>query len=280
MAWVLDPTLAERARDGDLAALDALLRGLQPVLHRLAVRMLGRQVDAEDAVQEILLKITTHLSTWRGESRLDTWAFGIASHHLLNLRTRNREGAHLSFEALGERLDAGLALAEAQGFADDQASPEERLLARETALSCTQAMLLCLDPPGRLAYVLDVVFGLDSEDAAAVQGIQPAAHRKRLSRARSAVHGFMSERCGLVSAEARCRCLRQGPAKRAAGEGGRRVIDLRLTADDLDRASEGLRELVAMGDAAAVFRGAPTASASDAAERIRAVVERSRFLRH
>lgn len=44
-----DPMLVARARGGDLAALEALLRGMQRPVYNLAVRMLGQRADAEDA---------------------------------------------------------------------------------------------------------------------------------------------------------------------------------------------------------------------------------------
>lgn len=282
MKIAVERSLVERARGGELAALEALLRAVQGPLYNLAVRMLGRREDAQDATQEILLKITTHLGSWRGEAAFGTWAWSVASHHLLNLATRGQKQVEVSFEALGERLDAGSAYAEKLLQADrgEAASPEDRLDARRTALACTQAMLLCLDRPQRLAYVLDVIFGLESPEAAAVQGITPAAHRQRLARARNAVHGFMSQRCGLVSDSAACRCAKQLPAKRLAQARGQLPPGLEVTQAELDEAEQGLRELVAMGDAAAVMRGAPAYAAPQAMlHGIRLVVERSGVLR-
>lgn len=270
-----DACLVERARAGDLGALEALLRGLQPMVFNLAVRMLGHRADAEDATQEILIKVTTHLGSWRNESAFGTWVHGVAANHLLNVRSRGPRRRELSFEVLAEGLDRGLAIAQAQ--APQALSPEERLEARRTALTCTQAMLMCLDLPGRLAYVLDVVFGLGSAEAGAVQGISPAAHRQRLTRARSALHGFMQRRCGLVDAAAPCRCAHQIPAKRAAGP---RPGALEVTDAEVDAAEEGLRDLIALGDAAAVMRAAPAYRAPDAlVRRVRLAIERTGMLR-
>lgn len=275
-----DPTLVDRARDGELVALEALLRHIQRPVYNLAVRMLGRREDAQDATQEILLKVTTHLSTWRGESAFGTWVFGIAGHHLLNAKQRAPGRREVSFELLGDSLEDGEAFAQRIGWQDHALSPEDKLAARETALACTQAMLMCLDAPGRLAYVLDVVFGLESPAAAEVQGITPAAHRQRLARARQVVHGFMAQRCGLVNAAAPCRCTRQVPAKRAMQAGGGRALGLQVGRDELDAAAVGLQQLVQMGDAAAVMRGAPEYAAPESLLRgIRLVVEQHPMFR-
>jgi RNA polymerase sigma factor (sigma-70 family) len=277
-----DPALVERARNGELLALEALLRLIQQPLYNLAVRMLGRREDAQDATQEILLKITTHLGSWRGESSFGTWAWSVASHHLLNTATRSPQRAEVSFEALAERLDGGMAYAEQlQQRGQWVQSPEDRLDARRTALACTQAMLMCLDRPQRLAYVLDVIFDLDSTQAAAVQLITPAAHRQRLARGRKAVQGFMERRCGLVNNAAPCRCAVQVPAKRLAQARGSLPAGLQVSDEELDLAEAGLRELVAMSDAAAVMRGAPAYAAPQAMlQGIRLVVAHSEVLRH
>lgn len=70
--------LLERARNGDLRALDAVLHAIQPGVYNLAVRMLGNREDARDATQEILLKVTTHLGSFRGEAAFSTWVYRVA----------------------------------------------------------------------------------------------------------------------------------------------------------------------------------------------------------
>ena len=276
----VEPSLVRRAQGGELVALEAVLRRIQAPVYNLAVRMLGRRDDAQDATQEILLKVMTHLGGWRGESAFGTWVYSIAGNHLINARSRSPHRHELSFDELGEQLDRGLAYAERIGFDEHALTPEDKLEARRTALSCTQAMLTCLDAAGRLAYVLDEIFGLESPAAAEVQGITPAAHRQRLARARQAVHGFMARRCGLVGADAPCRCVRQSPGKHAAAARGRPVPGLEASADELDAASQALRELTALGDAAAVLRGAPEFRAPEAMlQGIRLVVAQSGMLR-
>ena len=54
--------VAKRAIDGDRNALDRLVRDLQGDVYSLALRMLWNREDAEDATQEILARVTLHLS--------------------------------------------------------------------------------------------------------------------------------------------------------------------------------------------------------------------------
>ena len=56
----------------------------------------------------------------------------------------------------------------------------------------------------RLAYVLDTVFGLPSQQAAEVVGISPEAYRQRLSRARSLLDAFTGQTCGCLLYTSRC----------------------------------------------------------------------------
>jgi RNA polymerase sigma factor (sigma-70 family) len=278
----VDRDLVEKARSGDLPSLEMLLKELQGSIFNLAVRMLGQKQDAQDASQEILIKVITHLGTWRAESAFTTWVWSIASRHLLNYRSRSPSRFEYSFEQLSEGLDAGLAYHNhvSAKLVSSELGPDEMLEARQTALACTQAMLMCLDPESRLAYVLDVIFGLDSVEASQVQGVSATTYRKRLSRARAEVHGFMEQKCGLVSEAAACRCNRQVEAKRAASAKGKLREGLHVSAQEADRASSGLKELLAMGDAAAAFRGAPEFDTSKALlDGIRSVVENSPFLR-
>jgi RNA polymerase sigma factor (sigma-70 family) len=201
--------LAARAAEGDRRALEEFVERVTDDVYNLALRMLGHPADAEDATQEILIKVVTRLGTFRGDSVIRTWIWRIAGNHLLSAR-RGRVEVPLDLGALEVRI--------AEGLADDRPPPpaaDAALLEEEVKLGCTQAMLLCLDREERLAYLLGAVFELTGEEAATVLGIEPAAYRKRLSRAREALRRFLDARCGLVSPTAECRCQRQvGPCIR------------------------------------------------------------------
>src|SRR5690606_29454011 len=67
--------LVAQAVDGNPDAVARILRDLQDPIYRLALRMTGRPADAEDATQEILLRVFTRLAMWRGEAKLLTWAY-------------------------------------------------------------------------------------------------------------------------------------------------------------------------------------------------------------
>lgn len=76
--------LVERSRDGDAAALEVLITELRDPVHRLALRMTACPQDAEDATQEILIKVMTRLDSFRGDAAVTTWAYRVAANHLLD----------------------------------------------------------------------------------------------------------------------------------------------------------------------------------------------------
>jgi RNA polymerase sigma factor (sigma-70 family) len=192
--------LVELATAGDRAALDQLIDSIKDDLYGLALRMLANRADAEDAAQEVLIKIVTHLSEFRGESTFRTWAWRIASNHLLTMKRLARE--EVSFEQLASQKEQMLDMSRSEPLAD----AERATLAEEVKVTCTSGMLVCLDREHRLAYVMGEVLGLSGDECAAILSLTPAALRKRLQRARQLMRSFMEEHCGIVNRSVRCRC--------------------------------------------------------------------------
>jgi RNA polymerase sigma factor (sigma-70 family) len=245
--------LVARAVNGDKAALEKVIRLLQDPLYRLALRMVWRPADADDATQEILIRVVTRLASWRAEAKLLTWAYRIAVNYLLNLRRQTpQEAQQVSLDEFRDGLADGLAAA-------DYAGPEATLLAEEVRLSCTQAMLQCLERGERIAFVLSDIFELSSTDAAWILETTPAAYRKRLERARHRIRAFMESTCGLVNPQAFCRCARRVPKAVAVGRvDPRRPV---FTAHPVSPSGRGVAEAAAqlhrLHDAAAVLRAHP-----------------------
>ena len=272
-------TLVARAQEGDRAALEAVIAGVRDRIYHLALRMLWHPADAEDATQEILVRLITHLGSFRGESAFSTWVYRVAANALLTTRKRRAEREELTFERFAEQLDEGLA-PEAPGPA---AEVENRLLVEEVKLGCTQGMLLCLDRDHRLAYILGDVFGLTSQEAAEIVGISAVAFRKRLSRARARLHGFMEGTCGLVNPANPCRCARRvDHAVRIGRIDPERLLfathPVRLESDASTR--EVVQEMEQLHSAADLLRGHPDyAAPGKASEVVRDLLDRSPRLR-
>ncbi len=239
------PSLVAAAVGGDQRALEQLLRAVAGDVRRLAQRMLWHPQDAEDATQEILVKVATRLSAFRGDAQVTTWVYRIAVNHLLTTRRRRAEDPALTFAAFGEDLARDL------DAAYDARGVDDELLAQEVMVGCTQGMLLCLDREHRMAYILGAVLELSSSEAADVCGISPAAFRKRLQRARERIQQFMQGHCGLLDPDNACRC------RRRIGAGIQRG---RVDPDDLlfARRVDALKlDMERFTDAGAIFRSHP-----------------------
>jgi RNA polymerase sigma factor (sigma-70 family) len=246
--------VVERARSGERAAIDQLVRATKDLVYNLAVRMLGNPADAEDATQEVLIKIITHLDAFRGDSAFRTWAYRVASNHLLTARKRGAEQRVESFDDMGEKLAANLA--------DGDRPIEDQILLHEAKLICTSTMLACLDRDHRLAFILGEIFELPSDEAAAILEIGGDAFRKRLSRARERMTEFMGKTCGLVDEANACRCGKQAAHGIRVG-----FIDpscLVWPRPQPERGRARLAELDGLSRALEIFRGHPRYTAPDA----------------
>lgn len=259
-----DSTIRD-ARNGDARALDELVAAVQDSVFRLALRMVTRPGEAEDATQEILIKVITRLSSFRQEAAFTTWVHRIAVNHLLDRKKSSVERMQLNFDAYAEDIHAGLAASDP--------GPESDLLATEVRLSCTQAMLTCLDREHRIAYVLGEVFQVSSADGSYVSGVSAEAYRKRLSRARGRVRAFVEDNCGLVNEHAACRCRRRVETAVKLGRIDPENLELVVLP-----AAAGVIEMERLYDAASLLRSHPRYLAPSALrQRIRDLVTSNRF---
>jgi RNA polymerase sigma factor (sigma-70 family) len=259
--------LTRRAIDGDRDALDSLVRGIQGDVYGLALRMVWNRADAEDATQEILVRIVTRLSQFDFRSRVKTWVYRVGVNYLLDVKKSPVERMHLTFEQFAQDL--------ADGLSDEGPNEtEQSVLIDEVKIGCTMGMLQCLDREHRLAYVLGEILELTGPEAAEVLDIEPALFRKRLQHAREEIIAFTREYCGLVSDTATCHCnrrveaaLRLGRVRADAFEFGRAAISFREARDVVRQIDEARRTF-------ALHRVDPRMSTIDFAQHVMQALDR------
>lgn len=196
--------LIESALCGNKDALEKLLAEIQGLVFNLSLRMLGTLSDAEDASQEILIRIITNLSSFRRESSFSTWVYRIAANYLSSYKKSMFAMHPLSFEVYGNDIGNGFL----DNFPEDTGGVDADLLAEELKLSCTNVMLQCLDPESRCIFILGTMFRLDSKTAGDILGLSPEIYRQRLSRIRKKMADFLSGYCGL-SGTGSCSCKKR-----------------------------------------------------------------------
>lgn len=193
--------LIEKATAGDSKSLETVIVSVQDLVFNLSLRMLGSFADAEDAAQDILLKIITHLSSFKKESSFSTWVFSISMNHLKNYKRHMFAHYPLSFEYYGDDIQNGKVF----DMPDLTQNVEKAILAEELKMSCTNVMLQCLDMESRCIFVLGTMFRVDSRIAGEILGLSPETYRKRLSRVRKKMADFLSEYCGEYG-KGNCKC--------------------------------------------------------------------------
>lgn len=194
--------LVTEAVQGSKDALEEIIRRIQKPVYSLALRMLLNAEDAKDATQEILITVITNLQGYRFEGAFRAWVLRIAVNKLRAVRKSHAEKKMSSIENLDQIIDRY----EARGWFSKPLDAPEPYLEVEARSVCTHALLLSLDRSQRMAFILGVVMEVNSQEGAQILGVTPAAYRKRLSRARSAIKDFLVKNCGLFDNSNRCRC--------------------------------------------------------------------------
>ncbi|MFL5821566.1 MAG: sigma-70 family RNA polymerase sigma factor [Solirubrobacteraceae bacterium] len=198
-ATVPEQGLLKAAREGDEDAYRALVESHRPELHAHCYRMLGSVHDAEDALQEVLLRAWRGLARFEGRSSLRSWLYTIATNTCLNLIARRPKRvlpvdygpAADPHDGPGEPLVESVWLEpypdEQLGLEDGLAAPEARYEQHESVELAFIAALQHLPATQRAVLILREVLGFSAREAAESLDTTVASVNSTLQRARQAV---------------------------------------------------------------------------------------------
>ncbi|MBL7991945.1 MAG: RNA polymerase sigma factor [Candidatus Kapabacteria bacterium] len=198
----IDTDLVRRSLEGDRKALEQLIRRHHSFIYNVSLKLVLYPPDAEDVTQDVLIKVITHLSGFRGQSSFRTWLYRIVMNHFLDMKKRRAEDM-TSLSRFANDGDFLLAV----NVTDEDGLSEEQIA--ETQVMCTVGMLMCLSREQRLVYVLGDVFSIDHNTASELLSTTPEAYRQQLSRARKDLYNFINQKCGLVNPTNPCRCSKK-----------------------------------------------------------------------
>ena len=185
-----DEVLAVRAAAGDDLAFETIVERYQRRIFRLASRLTS-DTDAADVLQETFLQVYRHLSSFRGDSRFATWVYRIATNAaLMHRRARARRPAE-SLDAFLPRFDDN-GLHRGTPAELQAASRVDELLDRRTLAISARGALARLPDLYRDAFVLRDLEEMPTADVAGALGIEPAAVRQRVHRARLMLRGYLA----------------------------------------------------------------------------------------
>lgn len=191
--------LIKKCLEGDKKSLEQIIHSVQGLIFNLSLRFLLNRMDAEDATQEILLKIVTNLSKFNGQSQFQTWAYRVATNYLINQKQTKVETVLTSFDVYADDLQTYKAPIEYD-------LPDKILLEREMKVGCTLAMLQCLNREQRLTFILGSILKINSKIGSAISDTTPENFRKRLEQSRKILANFLAGNCGIYNPANKCRC--------------------------------------------------------------------------
>ncbi len=164
-----DQALARRLVQREMGALKEAYELHGERVQRLCLRLLGRRADAEDAAQEVFLKLFERAGTFDGRARFSTWLHRLTVNLCLSRMERERLRITLPADE-GELVDPAESPAEA--------------LSRTEAREALQRLLLRLSPEHRAVLVLRELEQLSYQEIAAALDLPEGTVMSRLSRAR------------------------------------------------------------------------------------------------
>lgn len=178
-APVSEKALIQAAQRGDLEAFNLLILRYQNLLFGIALRLLGDEDTAADAVQEALISAFRRFHTFRGDS-LKSWLARVvvnASYDELRKKRRQHSVPLEQLNAEGEEIESSAWLV------DPLADPEVQFESSELE-TAIQSSLAKLPAVYRLMLVLVDIEGMSYEEAAQAAGIPVGTVKSRLARAR------------------------------------------------------------------------------------------------
>jgi RNA polymerase sigma-70 factor (ECF subfamily) len=184
-AFPSDERLLERYSRGDRTVLDELFRRHRDMAYRVAYRLLGKEEDALDAVQEAFVKVLAHISGFQGRSSFKTWLLRVVSNAALDLgRQRGRRDV-LHREELPADAERDPPAAVAEPSFELERADLRRIL---------NEALAQLPEPQRKTFVLHVEGGLSYREVAEVMEISIGTVMSRLFYTRQKLRTILADR--------------------------------------------------------------------------------------
>ncbi len=175
--------LVERLKRRDEAAFNELIRLYQTRIFRLVFRMLGDKAEAEDVAQEVFITVFKSIEGFRGDSKLSTWLYRVATNHCKNrikYLDRRARGKKKEFDEIAEH---GALESATMNPSSQIARPDHMVEAFEKERILKEA-IAALDEEHRTLIVLRDIEHMSYEQIQEITGLPEGTVKSRLHRAR------------------------------------------------------------------------------------------------
>ncbi len=182
--------LMRRAASGEDTAFESLVRHFEGMVYSFALQSLRRREDAEDATQEVFLKLWRTLGTWRDEASVKTYIMRIARNTVIDMirRRNSRPTDSLTVED-DDGEESQLDVADT----DTSSNPAADYVRREQ-IEEVRSAIDELPTDHREIIILRDINGLSYAEIAEATGLDPGTVRSRLSRARNNLKEILKTR--------------------------------------------------------------------------------------
>jgi len=175
--------LIKRAGRGDAYAFEQLMAAHESKMYAVALRMCGNREDAQDCLQEAMLRVYRAISGFKGQSSFSTWVYRITMNSCLDELRRRKSRAAVSLDSM---LESGFAPS------DESDTPEESSLRSEQKRALEKAIAQ-LPEDMRAAIVLRDIQGCSYDEIARALDANVGTIKSRISRGREKLRAVLSE---------------------------------------------------------------------------------------
>ena len=175
--------LISRAGRGDAYAFEQLMAAHESKMYAVALRMCGNREDAQDCLQEAMIRVYRALSGFKGQSSFSTWVYRITMSSCLDELRRRKNRTATSLDAMLEN-----------GFApsDESDTPEQSSLRNEQRRVLEKA-IAGLPEDMRAAIILRDIQGCSYDEIAQTLDTNVGTIKSRISRGREKLRAVLTE---------------------------------------------------------------------------------------
>lgn len=176
---------------------ETLIHDYGPMVSSLCRRIIQDEETARDAAQEVWLEVTKSFPSFRGEAKVSTWIYALASRVVKNYARNERQYSLRFLRDFFHGPEVEL---------PTEPEVDAVLWVKERCNQCLNGILHCLDTDARLIYIFKRLVELPYAEIAAILEQDEQTVRQTYSRARKKLNNFLNDECALYNPHGTCRC--------------------------------------------------------------------------